>query len=248
MNELKIFEYKNNKIRTTLSESNEVLFVAVDVCNELGFLDCSSAIRNHVEKDDTLVQRFVDSAGRSNQMNFVTESGLYALVFASRKPEAKEFKQWVTKIVLPSIRKTGSYAINQQFKLPKNYLEALEALVETEKEKMLLEVKIEKNKPKVAFYDDFAESKGLKSFLTFSKLTGIGRNKLMLKLREEHITTKNNLPYQKYVELGYFEVKETLNGAFNYSQTFITPKGVQWLQKILKLESLQQSFNLEEVY
>lgn len=246
MNQLKIFEYKNNKIRTEII-NNEPFFCSFDICRVLEIKNGSDVIKR-LKKDDIDLIEVTDSLNRKQKMTFVSESGLYDMILTSRKPEAEAFKHWVTHEVLPSIRKTGSYSINQQFKLPKNYLEALEALVETEKEKMLLEVKIEKNKPKVDFYDDFAESKGLKSFLTFSKLKGIGRNKLMLKLREEHITTKNNLPYQKYVELGYFEVKETLNGAFNYSQTFITPKGVQWLQKILKLDSLQQSFNLEEVY
>lgn len=245
MNQLKIFEYKNNKIRTEII-NNEPFFCAQDVCKVLDIKNNRDAILR-LKKDDVATIDTLTNGGKQ-KMSFVSEAGLYQIIFESRKPEAKAFKHWVTHEVLPSIRKTGSYSTNQQFKLPKNYLEALEALVETEKEKMLLEVKIEKNKPKIDFYDDFAESKGLKSFLTFSKLTGIGRNKLMLKLREEHITTKNNLPYQKYVELGYFEVKETLNGAFNYSQTFITPKGVQWLQKILKLESLQQSISLEEVY
>lgn len=245
MNQLKIFEYKNNKIRTEII-NNEPFFCAQDVCKVLDIKNNRDAILR-LKKDDVATIDTLTNGGKQ-KMSFVSEAGLYQIIFESRKPEAEAFKHWVTHEVLPSIRKTGSYSTNQQFKLPKNYLEALEALVETEKEKMLLEVKIEKNKPKIDFYDDFAESKGLKSFLTFSKLTGIGRNKLMLKLREEHITTKNNLPYQKYVELGYFEVKETLNGAFNYSQTFITPKGVQWLQKILKLESLQQSISLEEVY
>ena len=75
------------------------------------------------------------------KIGLINESGLYSLIFGSKLPKAKEFKRWITSDVLQSIRKTGSYSVKQQ--MPKTYIEALEALVESEKQKLLLQEKNE---------------------------------------------------------------------------------------------------------
>lgn len=95
-------------IRTQII-NNEPWFVGKDVATALGYVKPLNALSTHVEKDDSLKQGITDSLGREQETIFVNESGLYALIFGSKLDSAKRFKRWVTKEVLPSIRKTGSY-------------------------------------------------------------------------------------------------------------------------------------------
>ncbi len=103
------YEFKGNPVRT-ITGDNETWFVAKDVCDVLGFGNSREALSKHVDDDDVTKRDTVpDSLGRKNTANCVNESGLYALIFGSRLPAAKEFKRWVTKEVLPQIRKSGQY-------------------------------------------------------------------------------------------------------------------------------------------
>ena len=86
---------------------NDPCFLAKDVCDFLGIGNTTESLRN-LDEDEKLTS-VVLRAGQAREMNFVTESGLYSLVFQSRKPEAKKFRKWVTNEVLPSIRKYGFY-------------------------------------------------------------------------------------------------------------------------------------------
>ena len=119
MNEIKLFENPDfGKIRIQMDASNEPLFCASDVCAALGYSNGRDAIAKHVDEEDVakcdistpIVSQGVDT-GKTKTMllTFVTESGLYSLVFGSKIATAKKFKKWVTSEVLPSIRKTGSY-------------------------------------------------------------------------------------------------------------------------------------------
>ena len=118
MNELKIFNFESNDVRTQMI-NDEPWFVGKDVAEVLGYAKPLNAIAMHVDEDDSLKQGLVDSLGREQQTIFINESGMYALVFGSKLETAIRFKKWVTKEVLPSIRKTGSYQI------PKDPMDAL---------------------------------------------------------------------------------------------------------------------------
>jgi prophage antirepressor-like protein len=103
MNELiNVFQYQENELRTVL-KNGEPWFAAVDVCEVLEIVNPSHAIKR-LEEDE----RASFKLGH-NELNFVNEPGLYSLILGSRKPEAKQFKRWITHEVLPSIRKTGQY-------------------------------------------------------------------------------------------------------------------------------------------
>ena len=84
-------------------------FVAADVCSALGFGNARQAVATHVDSDDVQQMDTIDSMGRTQSINVVNESGMYALTFGSKLESAKRFKKWVTSEVLPAIRKTGSY-------------------------------------------------------------------------------------------------------------------------------------------
>lgn len=89
------------------------LFVATDVAGALGYKDRTNAIKQHVDPEDVVKAEITDSMGRTQTVNCVTESGLYALIFGSKLESAKRFKRWVTSEVLPAIRRTGRYETDQ---------------------------------------------------------------------------------------------------------------------------------------
>ena len=138
-------------------------------------------------------------------MTVINESGIYSLVFGSKLPTAKKFKRWVTHEVLPSIRKTGSYGIPQTYAAALQ-LAADQALMIEQQKLELLE-----QKPKVEFFDAVAESKDAIEIASVAKVLGVpgvGRNKLFEFLRNHKILMRNNQPYQKYVDCGYFRIIE----------------------------------------
>ena len=92
----------------TCQVNNQIMFVAKDVATALGYTNTQKAIRDHVDDEDKLTERFVLS-GQVRSVIIINESGLYSLILSSKLPQAKEFKRWVTSEVLPQIRKTGGY-------------------------------------------------------------------------------------------------------------------------------------------
>lgn len=121
MNQLqKLFNYENHQLRTVLKDE-EPWFVAIDVCRILELTNPTAAL-SRLDEDE----RSKFNLGRQGEANIINESGLYELVFASRKEEAKNFRRWIRKDVLPSIRTTGIYTP------PKNTTLLLRAALEQE--------------------------------------------------------------------------------------------------------------------
>ena len=111
MTKLAVFSFGNHEIRTVTDEHGEAWFVANDVCKALELTNPHKALADHVDRED-LTQRDTLTPGGLQKLNHVNESGLYALIFGSRKESAKRFKRWVTSEVLPAIRKNGYYVAN----------------------------------------------------------------------------------------------------------------------------------------
>lgn len=246
MNELKIFENPDfGQVRMVLIE-NEPYFVGKDVAEILGYSNYRKALIDHVDDDDKGVTK-CDTLGGVQNMTIINESGVYALVLSSKLPTAKKFKRWVTSEVLPSIRKTGGYSLN----IPKNLPEALRAYAAEieahEKTKTALakkEKKIALDAPKVDFYDSVANSESLLTFEKVAKLIakkGLGRNKLIGWLRDLKLlrkTDSGNVPYQQYVNKGYFKLVEStrvINGYERvFTTTYVTQKGLDYILKLSK--------------
>lgn len=136
MKDLVKFEFKSHEVRTVIIDG-EPWFVAKDVCDVLDIQNPSDALKS-LDADERITLDNPEGnprAGNPLTFNAVSESGLYALIFKSRKPQAKAFRKWVTSEVLPQIRKTGKYEVQ---KTPQTYIEALEALIIAEKEKQKL--------------------------------------------------------------------------------------------------------------
>ena len=142
----------------------------------LGYQNGSRDINTHVDEEDRLKYQ-ISTAGQLREQTIINESGLYALILSSKLPTAKKFKRWVTHEVLPSVRKTGTYGI------PQNYAEALQ--LAADQAKQLLE-----QKPKVEFFDAVAESKDAIEIASVAKVLNVprvGRNKLFEFLRNHKI-------------------------------------------------------------
>ena len=106
--EIRTFNFRNNPVRTLTDNQYEPWFVAKDVCDVLNYTNASKAISDHVDSEDKLNNESLSSLGQRGGW-LINESGLYSLVLSSKLPAAKEFKCWITREVLPSIRKTGGY-------------------------------------------------------------------------------------------------------------------------------------------
>ena len=105
---IQIFTSENFGEIRTCQVNNQIMFVGKDVATALGYSNSQKAIRDHVDDDDKLTERFVLS-GQIRSVIIINESGLYSLILSSKLPQAKAFKRWVTSEVLPQIRMTGGY-------------------------------------------------------------------------------------------------------------------------------------------
>ena len=237
MNELQVF---NNamfgNVRIFL-EDNEPWFVAKDVCDCLDLSNSRKAL-SRLEDDEKGVT-LSDTLGGKQEMATVNEYGLYSLVMSSRKPEAKEFKRWVTHEVLPSIRKYGSYNMNIPRTLPdalKLYANEIEAHNKTK-------ALVEEQKPKVLFADAVNASHTSILVGDLAKLLrqnglDIGQNRLFEKLRQEGYLIKQkgesyNMPTQRSMDMKLFEVKES---------TFTNPDGSTHITKTPKVTGKGQIY------
>lgn len=244
MNEVALFQYDGRQVRTVLRDG-EPWFVAADVC---GILDIDASLsvngrrdpetgewRGGLDEDEKGIAN-VSTPGGTQQMLIVSEPGLYSLVLRSRKPEAKAFKRWVTHEVIPQIRKTGVYG----YKVPANYVEALRALADEVERREKLAAENATLKPKAEIYDMLCDAENALSIGAVAKALHTGRNRLFEFLRDQKILMSNNLPYQRYLEAGYFRVREvpTVRGevTVNVTQTLVTPKGQEYIARLLRAQ------------
>lgn len=233
--EVSIFNFENQNFRTVIIDE-QIWFVASDVTKILGYQNGRKAIDDHCTKGVTKKYTLLTNGG-NQELTIINESGIYQLVMTSKMPNAIKFKDWVTSQVLPSIRKTGSYSIKQsEFKIPQTYAEALRLAADQAERIEEQAKKIEQDKPKVEFADKVLDSKNSISIGEFSKLIGWGQNKLFLWLRDNKYLMSNNIPYQKYIESGYFKVIEYLIDKKRESKikTLITGKGQIYFTDKLK--------------
>ena len=241
MNELKIFSNSEFGQVRTVTIDNEPWFVGKDVAEALGYERTADAIRQHVEEEDKLTRCFADS-GQNRQMYIINESGLYALIFGSKLESAKRFKHWVTSEVLPSIRKHGVYAVDELINNPEMAIKAFTALKEEREKNKVLIADNQRMKPKEIFADAVASSKAsilIGDLAKILKQNGIdtGQKRLFEQLRQEGYLMKSgvskNMPTQKSMEKGLFEVKETTinnpNGSIRVTKTTkVTGVGQQY--------------------
>lgn len=231
MNELQVFKNQEFGQVRTLTLNDEPWFVGKDVAEALGYSKARNAIATHIDSEDKKDAPIQGTLGGVQEMTVINESGLYSLVLSSKLPSAKKFKRWVTSEVLPALRKTGQYQVKE---LSGSELMA-KALIEAQNVLAAKDKQIEEMKPKVVFADAVATSHTsilVGELAKILKQNGIdmGQKRLFAWLREKGYLIKRqgtdyNMPTQKAMDLGLFEIKEGsyVNGS-GVNITTKTPK------------------------
>ena len=240
MNDIKIFNNEEFGQIRTVTKDGEPWFVGKDVAEILGYADPNKAIAMHVDADDKLNDKTVSSLGQRGGW-IINESGLYCLILSSKLPSAKRFKRWVTSEILPSLRKNGGYIVDQENMTPEQImaagLKAAQKIIENK------DKEIERMKPKEIFADAVSASHSsilIGEMAKLLKQNGVetGQKRLFSWLRENGYLIKRkgtdyNMPTQKAMELGLFEIKEgsyvDANGCNITTKTpKVTGKGQQY--------------------
>lgn len=234
MNELQVFKNQEFGSVRTLVINSEPWFVGKDVAEALGYKNTKDALAKHVDSEDKEILKSQNATLENipnRGVTVVNESGLYSLVLSSKLPSAKKFKRWVTSEVLPALRKTGQYQVKElsgQELMAKALIEAQNVLAAKDKQ-------IEEMKPKALFADAVATSHTsilVGELAKILKQNGIemGQKRLFAWLREKGYLIKRqgtdyNMPTQKAMDLGLFEIKEGsyVNGS-GVNITTKTPK------------------------
>lgn len=246
MNEISVFNFQNKNVRVVTDDNGEPWFVAKDVCNVLEIKNSRDTLNKCLDADEKGVDT-IYTPGGNQEMAIVSEAGLYSLIIRSRKPEAKAFKRWVTHEVLPSIRKHGAYVTDNKLEEwltdPTHMIEALTALKEEREKVRALEQKREEDRPKVVFAESVEVSQTSILVGEMAKLikqsTGydIGQNRFFEFLRDNgylHCTgSQKNLPTQRSIASGWFEIKEGVH---------VSPNGVSILTRTPKITGKGQIY------
>ncbi|WP_293738964.1 BRO family protein [uncultured Parabacteroides sp.] len=251
-NEIQIFNSTQFGEIRTIEVNNQPYFVGNDVALALGYAKPRNAILQHVDKEDALKQGIPDSQGFVQETTLINESGVYSLVFGSKLDTAKAFKRWVTSEVLPAIRKTGGYITTKADDTPEEIMaRALtiaqatlakreERLKQLESDNQQKDAKIAKLQPKADFADAAFTTDDKVDIGMAAKILklGFGRNTLFQKLRQVGVFFSNrNEPKQRFVNAGYFEMKEKFiernsHPGFVVTKILVTQKGLAYINHL----------------
>ena len=255
MNDIRIFENPEFGSIRTVEVSGEAYLVGKDVAEILGYSNANKAIQMHVDEEDKKILDFKGFSHFGNTLweendysskTVINESGVYALVFGSKLPKAKEFKRWVTNEVLPSIRKHGAYmtdkTLHRAITEPDFLIQLATELKEEQEKRRQLEVDAAANRPKVLFAEAVETAQTSILIGDLAKLikqngVDIGQKRLFEFLRQNGFLIKSglskNMPTQKAMEHGLFEVKE---------RTISNPDGSVRITKTTKVTGKGQTY------
>lgn len=226
---LAIFNYEGLTVRT-IERDGEPWFVANDVAEALGYSRSDNAITAHCKSKETYP---LESGGQVRHINIIPERDVYRLIMRSKLPTAEKFESWVVGEVLPSIRKTGAYSMQPQELIARAVIEA-QKLIEHQT------ALIAEMKPKAEFFDTVTDSTNAIDIGTVAKVLncGIGRTRLFEFLRDTMVLQKNNIPFQRYIDSGYFRIIESKyskpDGSVHINlKTVVYQKGVDFIRRRL---------------
>lgn len=235
--------FEGHNIRIITDQQGEPWFVAADIARALGYNDADQAIRRHCKG---VTKAPVETTGGMQRASIIPERDVYRLVMRSKLESAERFEEWVVGEVLPSIRKHGGYLAGQEQDAPelimaKALMVAQSVIDRKSQELAAAQQTIAANAPAVAFAGLVAEDDKGVLLGNFAKAIGFGPRKIFPLLHELRILmqggNRHNLPFQEYLDRGYFKVVEkpcNANGETRISFiTHVTGKGQQWLTKRL---------------
>ena len=249
-NNIQIFNNPNfGEIRVT-EVNGEPMFCLADICKSLDLSNYRMVKERLNEKGVNSIDTLTN--GGIQSMLFINEPNLYKAIFQSRKKEAEKFQEWVFDEVLPSIRKHGAYLSNEAIektltdpdyliKLANTLKEERLKRIEAESRAAVLQITNDEMKPKAEFADAVMGSSDAidmrKAATTLNM--GIGRNKLFELLREKGVLDRHNIPYQTYIDRGYFRtIESTYNKPDGSSciniKTVIFQKGMEYIRNLIE--------------
>lgn len=257
MNDVTIFRKDEFGAVRAVTLKGEPWFVAADVCRALGLGNSSQAIAK-LDDDEKSGVIISDPHGREQVTRFISESGLYALVLSSRKPEAKAFKRWITHEVIPAIRKTGGYIAGQETMdddqlLASALMVAQRKIAERNRQLEAANEKIKADAPKVLFAETVEKAETCISIGTLAKILNqagldIGERRLFERLRNDKwLNSKGrnwNVPSQKSMDMGLMRVHESTvsrSSGIQINKTpLITGKGQRFFHDLYAPKATQE--------
>ena len=169
MNNLQIFNSEEFGSVRTMVIDNEPWFVGKDVADILEYTNTAKAIRDHIDEEDKLTERIVLS-GQNREVIFINESGLYSLILSSKMPNARKFKRWVTSEVLPTLRKTGHYEME-------NYSPEMQAILMHDKKLVKMDERVTTLENTMTL--DYAQQQALGEAVNYVVIDALGGKEAM---------------------------------------------------------------------
>jgi len=239
--QIQIFNFNNSAIRTVIDDLGNVWAVAKDVTEAMGY-DWQNNLVSRVPEQFKGVKP-INTLGGIQEMVVLSEAGLNFFAFRSDKPMAIPFQMWIASDLLPSVRKHGAYlttdAMEQALTDPDFIIKLATQVKEERAAKLVAENQLAIAAPKVESYEKLMSSTDGVSIKEAAKVLGTGQNRLFGYLRGRRMIMSDNLPYQEHVDAGRFRVIEQKwtdsDGNVHPSpKTLITPKGMEYVRRLMK--------------
>lgn len=250
-NDSQNFNFNGTNVRIIMI-NGEPWWVLKEICEILNISN-SRDTANRLDKDEVGLTDIIDSMGRNQQTTIINESGLYNVILRSDKPEAKAFKKWITSVVLPSIRKNGFYGtpqlpadpIDQVLLLASKLTETATQVKEERAKNLQLTHQIEEQAPAYEHGKQLLQSVNSITMKAAAGELNVGRTDLFAFCRymgylitgDEDTKANHNLPYQKYIKAGWFEIKpvpkEVKCFSFSIDTTFVFQKGIDGVRRAI---------------
>ena len=247
MNELKIFENKEFGSIRIVVDGEKYFFCGMDVARALGYKDTVNALKAHCKEDGVAFYHLTDSLGREQKAKFISEGNLYRLIVHSKLPSAEQFERWVFDEVLLSIRQHGAYmtdtTLEQALTNPDFLIQLAIKLKEEQEARKKLEEQAERDKPHTILGRAITTANTsilVGDLAKLAKQNGVntGAKRMFEWMRENGYLIKRkgtdwNLPTQRSMEMGLFEIKESVhvdgNGCNKITRTpKVTGKGQEY--------------------
>lgn len=228
------FQFEQHNIRIVTDDDNLSWFNANDICAALALKNPRESLSKHVSADDVAQWDTIDGLGRTQPSNHVNESGMYGLIFGSRKPAAKRFKRWIVAEVLPSIRETGKYepkesqAINVTQSLVNEIFaveQAVEILKISDASKLeMLSTVFKKHNISTRLLPDYTGDRITRSLSALLKQheIGISAKKANLVLIKLDILTVNSRPSKKKGSVEMKQFKSLTEKGLHYGKNLVS--------------------------
>lgn len=204
-NSIQVFNNADFGQMRTVEINGKTMFCGKDVATALGYSNTNKALKDHCKTDGVTNRYLTDSLGRSQETKFISEGNVYRLIAKSKLPSAEKFESWVFDDVLPSIRKTGKYSVQESY-LIEDPIKRAERWIEEQKQRLMLETKVEQQKPMVDIAEQRIDKKGCMSItdvtrslkLKTGQITNWAKNKGYIH-KTRHEVNEKGLPFSRYI-------------------------------------------------